>query len=279
MKPRNSITSGENNIPNLLNQLIESWIIIEEDGKRASVTFAYGDWQAFGEYSNGELEKITFRNYNFPDGRIENLIVFIEDGKPTEFNLKKEWLNFSRDNGIRRWDNRKSIWILPELSLTFSADGKIIPRSLELRRGTLAHVELYLRGESYVGWGLQWTINSFGFFSFDQSWRVIKVEGGDIPDLTQNRVSMQYEAQNSEWKSVEMSQWTALSNPETIPQVKYFITLSEQTITVYINDELVDSFYLVPNLPEDIQVLFGLKNTSQIIEWVGGKVESINRDR
>lgn len=57
------------------------------------------------------------------------------------------------------------------------------------------------------------------------------------------------------------------------PILNYYITISEQTITVYLNGDMIDSFYLTPTLPEDIQALFGIKNTSKLIEVVGEKIQ------
>lgn len=119
---------------------------------------------------------------------------------------------------------------------------------------------------------MQWAINSFWFFSFDGSDRIQKVDG-DIPDFTQNRVYMEYAPQSAVWISDETPSGSFdVVVKEENPQVNYYITISEQTITVYINGDFVDSFYLAPTLPGDISTLFGLKNTSKLIESTEKKV-------
>lgn len=276
----NSLTrfrTNNNPLPKQLTDLIEAWEVSLRDGKKDVVWFEYGPWSATAKYFQEELESINFVNRNLPEGRSDELRVFIEDGKVTEFKLTKKGFKYSRDNGIARWDGRRSIWILPELQMTFDGDGKVKHLWTELRRGIEAHIELYLRGESFAGGYQQWAINSFGFFAFDESERIKKVSG-DIPDITGERVSMDYssatesiDSENESGRKTDM----VIQSENTL--LNYYITIGEQTITVYMNGDMVDSFYLTPTLPEGIQALFGIKNTSQLIEVVGERVNDLNK--
>lgn len=272
----NSLTkfcTNNSPIPKQLMDAIEAWEISLKDGKRDVVWFEYGPWEAVAKYFQEELESIKFINRDLPDGRSDELRVFVEDGKITEFKLAKKWSKYSRDNGIARWDDRRSVWILPELQITFDGDGKVKYLWTELRRGIGAHIELYLRGESFAGGYQQWAINSFGFFAFDESERIQKVSG-DIPDITGERVIMDYGLTTENLRSDNKTERkTDVVTQTEKPILNYYITISEQTITVYLNGDMIDSFYLTPTLPEDIQALFGIKNTSKLIEVVGEKIQ------
>mgnify|MGYP006995908807 CR=1 FL=1 len=276
----NSLTQFRTNnslIPKQLMDAIEAWEVSLKDGKKDVVWFEYGPWKAAAKYFQEELESIKFVNRDLPDGRSDELRVFVEDGKITEFKLAKKGLKYSRDNGIPRWNERRSVWILPELQIAFDGDGKVKNLWTELRRGIEAHIELYLRGESFAGGYQQWAINSFGFFAFDESERIQKVSG-DIPDMTGERVSMDYSSttENLDSGNEDEGKVDIVVQTEK-PILNYFITIGEQTITVYVNGDIVDSFYLTPTLPEDIQALFGIKNTSQLIEVVGERVNDLNK--
>jgi hypothetical protein len=276
----NSLTrfrTNNNLLPKQLTNLIEAWEVSLKDGKKDVVWFEYGPWRATAKYFHEELESIKFVNRDIPEGRSDELRVFIEDGKVTEFKFAKKGFKYSCDNGIARWDGRRSIWILPELQMTFDADGKIAHLWTELRRDIEAHIELYLRGESFAGGYQQWAINSFGFFAFDESERIKKVSG-DIPDITGERVSMDYVSTTENIASEnENGRKTDIVTQSGNILLNYYISIGEQTITIYMNGDMIDSFYLTPTLPDDIQALFGIKNISQLIEVVGEMVNDLNK--
>ena len=279
MNTKNNFQTQGNTISGQLKSLLDAWEVGLKDGKKNVVWFEYGQWRGTARYSQWDLTRIDFINSEFPDWRQEEVRVFIEWEKATEFTFTKKGFKYCRDNGIARWDPRRSIWILPEIRMKFDPDGKKAYLWTELRRGIEAHIELYLRGESFSWGSMQWAINSFGFFSFDISERIQKVDG-DIPDLTQNRVNMEYAPQSAVWISEETtSDSFDVVVKEKNPQVNYYITISEQTITVYIDGDFVDSFYLTPTLPEDISTLFGLQNTSQLIELTEAKVANLSMNQ
>lgn len=96
--------------------------------------------------------------------------------------------------------------------------------------------------------------------------------------MTGERVSMDYSSTTENLDSDNKDEKkTEIVVQAEKPILNYFITIGEQIITIYLNGDIVDSFYLTPTLPDDIQTLFGIKNTSQLIEVVGERVNDLNK--